>query len=85
MPYLSSMQGSPVHDSSMHAPSKAITANQATPYLGLGGGDTVALLINNLGGTPTMELYICARRAIEQVEKLGARVARVRAATSTSN
>ena len=45
----------------------------------------MALLINNLGGTPTMELYICARRAIEQVEKLGARVARVRAATSTSN
>ena len=34
-------------------------------------GDRVALLVNNLGGTPTMELAIVARRAIERLEGAG--------------
>lgn len=33
-------------------------------------------MLNNLGGTPTMELYICARRAIAQLRALGASVVR---------
>jgi dihydroxyacetone kinase len=34
----------------------------------LGPGTRVALLVNNLGGTPTMELWIAARRALEVLE-----------------
>ena len=40
-------------------------------------GQSVALLVNNLGSTPVMEQYVVARRAIEQLEASGATVARV--------
>src|SRR5205823_6358173 len=36
----------------------------------------VVLLVNNLGGTPTMELAVVARRAITFVESRGLRVER---------
>jgi dihydroxyacetone kinase len=41
-----------------------------------GRGERVALLINNLGATPTMELAIVARRAITVLETKGLRLAR---------
>ena len=44
---------------------------------GLTKGDTVVLLVNNLGSTPVMEQYVAARRAIEQLETVfGVSVAR---------
>jgi len=39
-------------------------------------GDRVALLVNNLGGTPAMELAIVARRAVEHLEGKGVSVER---------
>jgi dihydroxyacetone kinase len=42
----------------------------------LAAGDRVALLVNNLGGTPTMELAIVARRAVEHLEAQGVAVER---------
>ncbi len=44
--------------------------------LGCEAGARVALMVNNLGATPTMELAIVARRAIEAMEALGLRVER---------
>ena len=52
--------------------------------LGCGPGSRVALMVNNLGGTPTMELAIVARRAIEALESLGYRVERAYAGTFLS-
>jgi ATP-dependent dihydroxyacetone kinase len=43
---------------------------------GLDRGDRVALLVNGLGGTPSMELAIVARRAIAVLRKRGLTVAR---------
>jgi len=44
----------------------------------LGAGDDVAVLVNNLGGTPTMELYLVARKATLAVAALtGSTPARV--------
>jgi dihydroxyacetone kinase len=40
-------------------------------------GERVALLVNNLGGTPTMELLVVARRALALLEERGAKVERV--------
>lgn len=40
-------------------------------------GERVALLINNLGATPTMELLIVARCALATLESLGVQVERV--------
>ena len=39
-------------------PEKIVTDRKIRP------GERVALLVNNLGGTPTMEMYIIARRAL---------------------
>ena len=45
---------------------------------GLSKGESVVLLVNNLGSTPVMEQYVVARRAIEQLETVtGVSVARV--------
>ncbi len=52
--------------------------------LGAGPGSRVALLVNNLGGTPTMELAIVARAAIGTIESLGYRVERAYAGTFLS-
>lgn len=41
------------------------------------GGNRVVLLVNNLGGTPTMELAIVARRAVAVLEDRGLKVERV--------
>jgi len=43
----------------------------------LGRGSRVALLVNNLGGTPTMEMLIVARRALATLEAEGIVVERV--------
>ncbi len=43
---------------------------------GVGRGDQAALLVNNLGGTPTMEMLIAAREAAAACEALGIRVER---------
>jgi triose/dihydroxyacetone kinase / FAD-AMP lyase (cyclizing) len=47
-------------------------------------GERVALLVNNLGATPTMELAIVARRAISFLEERGIEVARAYAGTFLS-
>lgn len=47
-------------------------------YLPLASGDQLALLINNLGAVPPMEMHILARRAIEALDHVdGTRVVRV--------
>ncbi|GAA2843329.1 dihydroxyacetone kinase family protein [Kribbella solani] len=43
---------------------------------GIGAGDRVVLLVNNLGGTPTMELGIVARRAVTFLGEQGIKVER---------
>mmetsp|Transcript_22186 Transcript_22186/g.64401 ORF Transcript_22186/g.64401 Transcript_22186/m.64401 type:complete len:565 (-) Transcript_22186:139-1833(-) len=43
----------------------------------LAPGSQVALMVNNLGGTPTMELYILARRAIQRLSEEGLVVVRI--------
>jgi len=43
---------------------------------GLRRGEQVALLVNNLGGTPTMEMLITAREAVAACEARGIRVER---------
>ncbi len=50
----------------------------------LGRGERVALLVNNLGGTPTMELAIVARRALAALEGRGLAVERAFAGTFLS-
>ncbi len=42
----------------------------------IGRGDQAALLVNNLGGTPTMEMLIAAREAVAACEARGIRVER---------
>ena len=44
---------------------------------GLQPGETVVLLVNNLGATPLMEMYIVARRALAKLATQGLHVARV--------
>ncbi len=39
--------------------------------LGAGRGDKVAVLVNGLGATPLMELYICFRRVKERLDSFG--------------
>ena len=51
---------------------------------GLAAGDRVALLVNNLGGTPPMELAIVARRAVAGLEARGVAVDRAFAGTFLS-
>ena len=43
---------------------------------GIGRGEQAALLVNNLGGTPAMEMLIAAREAVAACEGLGIRVER---------
>ena len=43
---------------------------------GIGRGESAALLVNNLGGTPAMEMLIAAREAVAACETLGIRVER---------
>jgi dihydroxyacetone kinase len=52
--------------------------------LGAATGSRMALLVNNLGATPTMELAIVARAAIGTIESLGYRVERAYAGTFLS-
>lgn len=51
---------------------------------GLGRDDRVALLVNNLGGTPTMELMIVARHALAVLEGRGLAVERAYVGTFLS-
>ncbi|CAM9468320.1 unnamed protein product, partial [Phaeothamnion confervicola] len=46
-------------------------------YLALEAGQEVAVLVNNLGGTPLMELMVVARRAVRYLEERGAKAVRV--------
>lgn len=65
------------------------SANAITDHLlteivedrGLGEGDRVALLINNLGGTPVMELGIIAQRAVPFLNQRGIIIERAWAGT----
>jgi phosphoenolpyruvate---glycerone phosphotransferase subunit DhaK len=42
--------------------------------IALGEGDEVAVLVNGLGGTPLMELYVANRRVSEVLEDLGVKI-----------
>ena len=48
-----------------------------SPPLAITRGDSACLLVNNLGATPPMELYIVARRAIKTLTSAGIEVPRV--------
>ena len=48
-----------------------------SPPLSITSGDSACLLVNNLGATPPMELYIVARRAIKTLSDRGVEVPRV--------
>ncbi len=65
-------------------PADALVDRLMGPILAEITGDRVALLVNNLGGTPTMELAIVARHAIDVLEQSGKRVERVYAGTFLS-
>lgn len=65
-------------------PADALVDRLMAPILSELTSNRVALLINNLGGTPTMELAIVARRAIELLEQSGKNVERVYAGTFLS-
>lgn len=65
-------------------PADALVDRLMGPILAEVAGDRVVLLVNNLGGTPTMELAIVARHAIEVLEQNGRRVERVYAGTFLS-
>ena len=65
-------------------PADALVNRLMGPILAEIAGDRVALLVNNLGGTPTMELAIVARHAIDVLERSGKRVERVYAGTFLS-
>ena len=65
-------------------PADALVDRLMGPILAEIAGDRVALLVNNLGGTPTMELAIVARHAIDVLEQSGKRVERVYAGTFLS-
>ena len=54
-----------------------IILRQIITQKALGRGSRVALLVNNLGGTPTMEMLIVARRALANLEAEGIVVERV--------
>jgi dihydroxyacetone kinase len=47
-----------------------------TRYVPVVKGDQLCIMLNNLGGTPLLELYICARRAVAQLRLRGAQVVR---------
>jgi dihydroxyacetone kinase len=44
--------------------------------LALGAADRAVLMVNNLGGTPLMELAIMARRALRELQEMGVNVER---------
>jgi len=46
-------------------------------YMSLGGGDSVALLMNNLGSATALEISVATRDAIRRLEEKGVRVERV--------
>ena len=48
-----------------------------SPPLSITSGDSACLLVNNLGATPPMELYIVPRRAIKTLTDRGVEVPRV--------
>ena len=50
---------------------------RGSSFLAVGAGDRVALVVNNLGATPTMQLYVAARRAVLALEADGVAVERV--------
>ena len=65
-------------------PADALVDRLMGPILAEITGDRVVLMVNNLGGTPTMELAIVARHAIDVLERSGKRVERVYAGTFLS-
>ncbi len=65
-------------------PADALVDRLIGPILAEITGDQVALLVNNLGGTPTMEVAIVARHAVDVLERSGKRVERVYAGTFLS-
>ncbi len=65
-------------------PADALVDRLMGPILAEVDSDRVVLLVNNLGATPTMELSIVARHAIDVLERSGRRVERAYAGTFLS-
>lgn len=65
-------------------PADALVDRLMGPILAETAGDRVVLMVNNLGGTPAMELAIVARHAVDVLERGGRRVERVYAGTFLS-
>jgi dihydroxyacetone kinase len=65
-------------------PADALVDRMMGPILAEIAGERIALLVNNLGASPVMELAIVARRAIEVLEQRGKRVERIYAGTFLS-
>ena len=65
-------------------PADAMVDRLMGPILDEVHADRVVLLVNNLGATPTMELSIVARHAIDVLERAGRRVERAYAGTFLS-
>jgi dihydroxyacetone kinase len=65
-------------------PADALVDRLMSPILAEITGDRVVLMVNNLGGSPAMELAIVARHAVEVLEQGGRRVERVYAGTFLS-
>ena len=57
-------------------------SRRSSPIAALAAGDRVALLVNDLGGTPPMELAIVARRALAELRRRGIVVERASSAHS---
>jgi triose/dihydroxyacetone kinase / FAD-AMP lyase (cyclizing) len=56
-----------------------------TPVLGIRAGDRVAVLLNNLGSTTTMELAIAGRKTIAVLDSAGVQVERIFSGTFVSS
>jgi dihydroxyacetone kinase len=65
-------------------PADALVDRLLAPILDEATPGRVALMVNNLGGTPTMELSIVARHALDVLERRGLRVERAYCGTFLS-
>jgi dihydroxyacetone kinase len=59
--------------------------NGIMPVLGIGAGDRVAVLLNNLGSTTNMELAIVAKQVLAILERRGIQVERTLSGTFVSS
>ena len=74
------IHGEPGVERTSAQPADAVVQRLLTRVMddrGIGSGGRVALLVNNLGGTPSMEMAIVARSALQHLRAVGVTVERV--------